>query len=73
MWIGSGMSSGVSSQAKPNIRPWSPAPWRSSGSALPSARSSKASSTPWAMSGDCLPIDTEMPHDSPSKPLVEES
>ena len=30
--IGSGISSGVWSQAKPNIRPWSPAPWRSSSS-----------------------------------------
>ena len=36
--IGSGISSGVSSQAKPNIRPWSPAPWRSSGSTEPSRR-----------------------------------
>ena len=33
-----GMSSGVSSQAYPNIRPWSPAP---------------PVSTPMAMSGDC--------------------
>ena len=35
--IGSGMSSGVSSHAKPNISPWSPAP---------------PVSTPMAMSGD---------------------
>ncbi len=40
---------------------------------LPSARSSKASSTPWAMSGDCAPIETETPHDCPSKPFLEES
>ena len=71
--IGSGMSSRVSVQAYPNINPWSPAPWRSRGSPLPPSRSSIASSTPWAMSGDCLPIDTEMPQDSPSKPFVEES
>ena len=42
MVIGSGISSGVSSQAKPNIRPWSPAPWRSSGSTEPPARVSSA-------------------------------
>ena len=40
--IGSGISSGVSSQAKPNMSPWSPAPWSSS----------LARSTPIAMSGD---------------------
>jgi hypothetical protein len=36
-WMGIGISSGVSSQAKPNIKPWSPAP---------------PVSTPMAMSGD---------------------
>ena len=44
-WIGRGISSGVSSQAYPNIIPWSPAPcsWNSP---VPSV-------TPWLMSGDC--------------------
>jgi hypothetical protein len=51
-------SSGVSEHAKPNIMPWSPAPWLSSGSAAPSLRFSIAASTPCAMSGDCEPIET---------------
>ena len=37
-WIGYGMQASVSVQAKPNIRPWSPAP--------------SLSTTPWSMSGD---------------------
>ncbi len=45
--IGIGISSGVSFDAKPNIRPWSPAPM-----SLPFSASSL---TPIAMSGDCLP------------------
>ena len=45
--IGIGISSGVSFEAKPNIRPWSPAPM-----SLPFSLSE---STPIAMSGDCLP------------------
>ena len=44
--IGSGISSGVSRQAKPNISPWSPAP---------------PVSTPWAMSGDCGSIADSTP------------
>ena len=48
--IGSGMSSGVSRQAKPNIIPWSPAP------------SSSARSTPWAMSRLCSLTLTIVPH-----------
>ncbi len=52
--IVSGMSSGVSRQAKPIIMPWSPAPCTSNGSV--SAAPSRCSSewlTPAAMSGDC--------------------
>ncbi len=72
--IGSGISSGVSRQAKPNIRPWSPAPWRSSWSrSVASTRDSQALSTPWAMSGLCPPIETLTPHEAPSKPFLEES
>ena len=41
--MGAGISAGVSRQAYPNIRPWSPAP----SSLFPEA------STPWAMSADC--------------------
>jgi hypothetical protein len=40
--MGSGISSGVSRHAKPNIRPWSPAP---------------RLSTPMAMSGDWRSIE----------------
>ncbi len=50
----SGISSGVSLQAKPIIIPWSPAPWSSKGSSSKSPeRSSSEWSTPAAMSGDC--------------------
>ena len=45
--IGAGISSGVSSHAKPNIMPWSPAPC--------SLCRPSPSVTPWAMSGDCRP------------------
>ncbi len=72
-WIGSGINSGVSSHAYPNISPWSPAPCRSSSSSSPSTRFSYAVSTPCAMSGDCEPMDTETPHEAPSKPFFEES
>ena len=58
--IGSGMSSGVSRQANPNIIPWSPAPSSNAGAA--SSRTSSAESTPWAMSGDCSLTDTSVPH-----------
>ncbi len=71
--IGSGMSSGVSRQAYPNIRPWSPAPWRSSSEEPSPSRYSKASVTPWAMSGDWEPIETDTPQERPSYPLAEES
>ena len=57
--IGSGISSGVSRQAKPNIIPWSPAPSSNAGAA--SSRTSSAESTPWAMSGDCSLTDTSVP------------
>ena len=57
--IGSGMSSGVSRQAKPNIIPWSPAPSSNAGAA--SSRTSSAESTPWAMSGDCSLTETSVP------------
>ena len=67
--MGSGMSSGVSVQAKPNIMPWSPAPWVSStSSSLTSVRFSSASSTPWLMSGDCGSIEVMTPQVSQSKP-----
>ena len=56
--IGSGMSSGVSRQANPNIIPWSPAP---SSFADASSRTSRAASTPWAMSGDWPLTDTSVP------------
>jgi hypothetical protein len=71
--IGSGISSGVSVQAKPNIIPWSPAPWASNGPAAAAERSSTAESTPWAMSRDWAPIATLTPQEAPSKPLCEES
>ena len=59
--IGSGISSGVSLQAKPNIIPWSPAPM-----SFPLAESS---STPMAMSGDCLPRATMTAQVVASKPI----
>ena len=57
--IGSGISSGVSRQAKPNIIPWSPAP--SSNADAASSRTSSAASTPWAMSGDCSLTEISVP------------
>ena len=57
--IGSGISSGVSRQANPNIIPWSPAPSSNAGAA--SSRTSSAESTPCAMSGDCSLIETSVP------------
>ena len=51
--IGIGISSSVSVQAYPNIRPWSPAP---------------PVSTPIAMSGDCSWIDESTAQVSESKP-----
>ena len=53
-WIGAGMSSVVSSQAYPNIIPWSPAP---------------PVSTPWPMSLDCWSTATSTPQVFPSKPI----
>jgi hypothetical protein len=49
--MGSGISSGVSRQAKPNIMPWSPAPW----SWLSPAATARLEGvvTPPLMSGDC--------------------
>src|SRR6185503_1660055 len=52
-WIGSGINSGVSLQAKPNINPWSPAP---------------PVSTPIAISGDWLSIAERTLQVSQSKP-----
>jgi hypothetical protein len=71
--IGNGISSGVSRHANPNIIPWSPAPWASKASAPDPWRSSSACSTPCAMSGDCVPIETETPHEAASKPFFDES
>ncbi len=51
--IGSGISSGVSRHAKPNISPWSPAP---------------PVSTPWAISGDCGSMADSTAQVSLSKP-----
>jgi hypothetical protein len=47
--IGAGISSGVSSQAKPNINPWSPAPC----SAVPFALPPFSRIDPCEMSRDC--------------------
>ena len=69
--IGSGMSTGVSLQAKPNIRPWSPAPCESYGSSSPPARFSYAVVTPCPMSGLCLSSATDTPQVSASKPKRE--
>jgi hypothetical protein len=57
--MGSGISSGVSRQANPNIIPWSPAPSSCAGAL--SSRISSAASTPIAMSPDCSLIDTSVP------------
>ena len=56
--MGMGISSGVSSVANPNIRPWSPAPW--------SLYNPWPVFTPWAMSGLCSWIDTNTPASSQS-------
>ena len=53
--IGSGISSGVSEQAYPNMSPWSPAP---------------PGSTPRAMSGDCPCSDETTAHVSASNPYL---
>ena len=37
-----------------------------------SSRISSALSTPAAMSGDCCPIETETPQESPSKPMCDD-
>ena len=67
--IGSGIRSGVSSQAKPNIMPWSPAPWALSWSSpLLPVRTSSDLVTPTLMSGDCSSIETMTPQVLPSKP-----
>ena len=66
--IGSGINSGVSLHAYPNIKPWSPAPCKSNGSTDESLRLSKASSTPWAISGDCFPKEILIPQDCASNP-----
>src|SRR6185369_12887439 len=58
--MGSGMSSGVSRQANPNIIPWSPAP---SSWAAASSRTSSAALTPIAMSGDWPFTETSVPDD----------
>jgi hypothetical protein len=57
--MGSGISSGVSRQAYPNIIPWSPAP--SSATSRASPRTSSAASTPCLMSGDCSLIEISVP------------
>ena len=66
--IGNGINSGVSSIAKPNINPWSPAPIKSSGSWSTFPRTSSASLTPCAISGDCSTNDGWTPTDSAAKP-----
>ena len=69
--MGSGMSSGVSSQAKPNIMPWSPAPMASTSASLISpCLASSARSTPSAMSADCLSIDVITAQASQSNPYL---
>ena len=64
--MGAGIYSGVSSQAKPNIMPWSPAPVSLS-SALPSFASSEWS-TPRAMSPLCSSMLVSTAQVLPSKP-----
>jgi hypothetical protein len=59
--MGSGMSSGVSLQAKPNIRPWSPAP----------CSLASPSSTPIAMSGDWRSMELSTAQVFASKPMSE--
>ena len=67
--MGMGMYSGVSSQAKPNIMPWSPAPMSFS----PTERPSSAALTPCAMSGlwPCSAVSTAQV--LPSKPYLARS
>ncbi len=71
--MGMGMSVGVSSQAYPNIMPWSPAPIVSTSSWIVPVLCSIASLTPMAMSGlwDAMAICT--PQVLPSKPFSLES
>ena len=66
-----GISSGVSSQAKPTIMPWSPAPMASIwSSVIWPVLCSSASSTPRAMSADCSLSETITPQVSASKPYL---
>ena len=62
------MNSGVSSQAKPNIIPWSPAPTASTSSFIVPSLCSRASSTPIAMSALCSSIALITAHVSQSNP-----
>ena len=52
--------------------PWSPAPWalRTSSPLVPE-RTSRAVSTPWAMSGDWAPMEMATPQVLPSNPICE--
>ena len=59
--MGAGIRVSVSSQAKPNIMPWSPAP----------CSSGLVRDTPWAMSTDCLSTEEMTAQVSQSKPMVE--
>ena len=69
--MGSGMSSGVSSQAKPNIMPWSPAPLSSALS--PASLLSSDWSTPRAMSALCSSMFVMTAQVSQSKPYFARS
>ena len=67
--IGYGISSGVSSEAYPNIIPWSPAPIAAiSSSDILFSFASRALSTPSAISADCSSIAVITPHVSASNP-----
>ena len=68
-----GMSSGVSSQAKPIIMPWSPAPVSSSGLPASPWRASQERFTPAAMSRDCSLMAVTTPQVSQSKPMAEDT
>ena len=63
--IGAGINSGVSEQAKPNIKPWSPAPCKPSYSFKP------LPTTPWFISGDCECIIFKTAIESQSNPKSE--
>merc|ERR1719238_1184066 len=58
-WV-RGMHDSVSSEAYPNMMPWSPAP---------TSRSDLPTCTPPAMSGDCLLMRTRTSHESHERPL----